>query len=467
MVTFVRSRWLFLRLLGAVYLIAFVSLAVQITALVGEHGLLPAASDRSLLLRAWGGAAVSLLLIAGLAPAASAAALWALYLSLTIAGEEFLRFQWDGLLLETGLLAVLYAPFVWRSREASDPEPPAVVRWVLWFLAFKLTFLSGVTKILSGDPTWAAWTALTYHYETQPIPAWTSWYMHQLPASIHFWSAAGMFVVEVAVPWLIFAPPRFVRLRAAAVAMMIALQLSIATTGNYGFFNLLTIVLYLALLDDRILAPLKRRPTTAPAAGAREGPTNLAAAWQLVASGLAILIACFSVMALFREIDLTRGQPGVVSRFWSDRALNAVAPLDSINGYGLFRVMTTERPEIAVEVSADGTSWKEWEFKWKAGDVTRRPSFVEPHMPRLDWQMWFAALDPRAAQRWLAPLMQRLLDGDEAVARLLGPNPLGSRPRCVRLVYYQYHFTSCAERAATGAWWKRERIGDLTNAICR
>src|SRR6188508_3425408 len=127
--TFVRSRWLFLRLLGVVYLIAFVSLAVQITGLVGEHGLLPAASDRSLLLRAWGGAAV----------------LWALYLSLTIAGEEFLRFQWDGLLLETGLLAVLYAPFAWRSRLSADLEPPAAVRWVLWFLVFKLTFLSGVT----------------------------------------------------------------------------------------------------------------------------------------------------------------------------------------------------------------------------------------------------------------------------------------------------------------------------------
>jgi len=463
MATFVRSRWLFLRLLGAVYLIAFVSLAVQITGLVGEHGLLPAASDRSLLLRAWGGAAVSLLLVAGCAPAASAAVLWALYLSLTIAGEEFLRFQWDGLLLETGLLAILYAPFAWRSRLSTDPEPPATVRWVLWFLAFKLTFLSGVTKILSGDPAWAAWTALTYHYETQPIPAWTSWYMHQLPASVHFWSAAGMFVVEVAVPWLIFAPPRFARVRAAAAALMIALQISIGVTGNYGFFNLLTIVLYLALLDDQMWAPLKRRP----AAAAREGPTNAAAGWHLLASGLAVLIACFSVMTLLREIDLTRGQPSVLSRVWFSRALDAVAPLDSINGYGLFRVMTTERPEIVVEASADGTSWKEWEFRWKAGDLKRRPSFVEPHMPRLDWQMWFAALDPRGAQRWLVPLIQRLLDGDEAVARLLGPNPLGGRPRCVRLAYYQYHFTSRAERAATGAWWKRERLGDLTNAICR
>ncbi|HEV8396731.1 MAG TPA: lipase maturation factor family protein [Vicinamibacterales bacterium] len=459
--TFVRSRWLFLRLLGVVYLMAFVSLAVQITGLVGEHGLIPAASDRSLLLRAWGGAAVSVLLVAGVVPAASAVVAWALYWSLTIAGEEFLRFQWDGLLLETGLLAVLYAPFAWRSRLSTDLEPPAAVRWVLWFLAFKLTFLSGVTKIVSGDRTWAAWTALTYHYETQPIPAWTSWYMHQLPASVHFWSAAGMFVVEVAVSWLIFAPPRFVRVRAVAAVIMIALQLGIAATGNYGFFNLLTIVLYLALLDDRMLT---WRP---PPAGSPPGPLNGAAIWHLLASGLALLVACFSVMTLFREIDLTRGQPSVLRRAWSSAALGAVAPLDSINGYGLFRVMTTERPEIVIEVSGDGTSWKEYEFMWKAGDVTRRPSFVEPHMPRLDWQMWFAALDPQGAQRWLAALMQRVLDGDAAVARLLGPNPLGGRPQCVKLVYYQYHFTSRAERAATGAWWKRERIGDLTNRACR
>src|SRR5689334_14335160 len=190
MVTFIRSRWLFLRLLGAVYLIAFSSLAVQITGLVGEHGLLPAARDGSLLARAWGGAAAALLLIAGIAPVPSTVACWALYRSLAGVGQEFLQFQWDGLLLETGLLAILYAPFVWQSRVSTDPEPPAAVRWTLWFLAFKLTFLSGATKILSGDRTWANWTALTYHYETQPIPAWTSWYAHQLPSQVHVWSAA-------------------------------------------------------------------------------------------------------------------------------------------------------------------------------------------------------------------------------------------------------------------------------------
>jgi hypothetical protein len=287
--------------------------------------------------------------------------------------------------------------------------------------------------------------------------------MHQLPAPVHFWSAAVMFVVEVAIPWLIFAPPRFVRVRAVAVALMIALQAGIAATGNYGFFNLLTIVLYLALLDDRVLG--RRVPLVEGAP--RSGPINAAAIWHLLASAAAIVIACFSVMTLFREIDLTRGQPSLLSRAWSAPALGAVAPLDSINGYGLFRVMTTERPEIVIEVSADGTAWKEYEFTWKAGDVKRRPAFVEPHMPRLDWQMWFAALDPRGAQRWLAPLMQRVLDGDQAVTHLLGPNPLGSRPQCVRLVYYQYHFTTRDERAVTGAWWTRQRLGDLTSAVCR
>jgi hypothetical protein len=164
---------------------------------------------------------------------------------------------------------------------------------------------------------------------------------------------------------------------------------------------------------------------------------------------------------------LTWGRTSVASRLWSPSALSLVEPLNSINGYGLFRVMTTERPEIVIEASADGERWKEWEFKWKAGDVNRRPSFVEPHMPRLDWQMWFAALDPRGARDWLGVLVERLLDGDEIVTRLLEPSPVGARVRCVRLIYYQYHFTTGAERAESGAWWKRDRAAELTNAICR
>jgi len=500
-VTFAGSRWLFLRLLGFVYLVAFVSLAVQITGLVGTHGVLPAGeflaqvhqrygasayynwptlawistSDAWLSTLCWGGAAASLFLIAGMVPTATAALLWLLYLSLTTAGQVFLEFQWDSLLLETGLLAVLYAPLSWRERIRDAAEPPMIVRWAIWLLAFKLTFLSGITKILSGDPTWANWTALSYHYATQPIPAWTSWYMYQLPPWVHYWSTGATLLIELGVSWLIFLPPRFRRVRLTACALMILLQGGIAATGNYGFFNLLTIVLYFALLDDRTLGRLLPRPRardeqTEPEYG--DDSTHITTAGYasrvvtVLRLGTAVCIAVLSVMTLFREMDRTRRVRGVFDRGVAGTVFAWVAPFNSVNGYGLFRVMTTQRPEIVIEVSTDGAVWKEQEFRWKPGNVVRRPPFVEPHMPRLDWQMWFAALDPLSAQEWLLPLAARVVSGEPAVTRLLGPNPLEGRlPRFVRLAYYQYHFTSSPERAKTGAWWKREFNAYLTEPI--
>ena len=476
------------------------SLAVQITGIVGEHGILPAgeflsqvhqrygasayynwptlvwlsSSDAWLSTLCWSGAVASLLLIVGIAPTATAALLWLLYLSLTTAGQLFLEFQWDSLLLETGLLAVLYAPLCWREQVGDAVEPPFIVRWTIWLLAFKLTFLSGITKILSGDPTWANWTALSYHYETQPIPAWTSWYMYQLPPWVHYWSTGGSLFIELVVPWLIFLPTRFWRTRLVACALMLLLQAGIAATGNYGFFNLLTIVVYLALVDDRTLGRIL--PTRAPRDEEAESeygddPTHISTAEYVsrivtvLRLGTAICIAALSVMTVFREMDRTRRVRGPFDRGWPGTPLTWVAPFNSVNGYGLFRVMTTARPEIVIEVSADGTVWKEQEFKWKAGDVMRRPRFVEPHMPRLDWQMWFAALDPFSAQEWLLVLAERIMAGETTVTRLLGPNPLGGRPRYVRLAYYRYHFTSSSERAKTGAWWKREFDAYLTEPI--
>jgi len=488
-VTFAGSRWLFLRLLGIVYLIAFVSLAVQITGLVGEHGLRPVGeflgqvrgrfgasayynwptllwispSDAWLSSLCWIGIAASLLLIVGIVPTATAALLWLLYLSLTVAGQLFLEFQWDSLLLETGFLAVLYAPLSWREHIGEDGEPPVIVRWVIWFLAFKLTFLSGITKLLSGDPTWANWTALSYHYETQPIPAWTSWYAYQWPAWVHYWSTAGSLLIELAAPWLIFLPSRFARTRLIGCALMILLQAGIAATGNYGFFNVLTIVLYVALLDDRTLGRLLPQRLARNEQAGEVGPI----AWRVGVNVVAVGIAILSVMTVFREMDRTRRVRGPFDRGWPGMLLTWVAPFNSVNGYGLFRVMTTARPEIVIEVSDDGTVWKEQEFRWKAGDVMRPPRFVQPHMPRLDWQMWFAALDPFSAQEWLLTLADRIVAGETAVTRLLSPSPLAERPRYVRLAYYRYHFTSASERAKTGAWWRREFVAYLTEPIGR
>ncbi len=478
--SFVFSRHLFLRLLGGIYLIGFVSLGVQITGLIGAHGILPVApyltdlkaffgadayrlvptllwfrsTDAALLFLCWGGAAASLALIAGVQPVITCAVLWMFYLSLTAAGQVFLQFQWDALLLETGLLAILYAPLC-----APPSEPNWIVRVVLWSLVFKLTFLSGITKLLSGDPAWAGWTAMTYHYWTQPLPTWTSWYAQQLPAMVHYWSVPLMLTIELVAPFTIVLPSRFRAARLVGCLLMILLQAIIGLTGNYGFFNLLSIVLYLTLLDD---GHFRRGAAFSTRATAPDAPTpREPRAWQVAVSTAAVAIACLSAIAFIREIQATAGTSVQIARAWPGRILEWVSPLESVNGYGLFRVMTTSRPELVIEVSEDGEHFVEYPFRWKPGDVNRRPQFIEPHMPRLDWQMWFAALDPRSAEQWLVPLTRRIADGEPTVARLLGPDPLRSRPVAVRIAHYSYRLTTPAERAHTGAWWVRTLNGYL------
>ena len=487
--SFARSRALFLRLLGLVYLTAFASLTVQILALVGDQGLLPAAgylerayavlgadayrqlptllwlwpSDALLLALCWFGLALSVAAAAGLAPIPVFALLWVCYLSLTVAGQDFLSFQWDILLLETGVLAVLYAPAAWRSPLGRDaPEPSAVVRWLVWGLAFKLTFLSGATKLLSGDATWWGLTALAYHYETQPIPTWVSWYAHNLPAWVGSASVVKMFAVELVAPFALLLPSRFRRVRIVGFGVLCALQVVIAATGNYGFFNLLAVVLYASMLDDDALA--FRWRTDDRGGAARESPAfrrRGVGDWSLIA--VAAVLALLSALTFVREMRRPAPMPA-----WSNTVLSAVAPFRSVSGYGLFRSMTTERPEIVIEGSADGMNWREYPFRWKAGDPAGAPGFVQPHMPRLDWQMWFAALAPQREAHWLVPLAQRLLENDPVALGLLDAagNPFPDEPpQYVRLLLYRYRFTALADGSED--WWVRELITPLTEPISR
>jgi hypothetical protein len=474
------TRWLFLRLLGLVYLIAFASLAVQITGLVGEHGIMPAgqfleaarsyygaeaywllptvfwlgSGNLALGLVSSAGIALALLLVLGVAPRAILILLWVLYLSLSVAGQDFLSFQWDALLLEAGLLAVLWAPAGWLPRR-TEPRPSELARWVLVFLLFKLMFLSGITKLVSGDPTWRALTALDYHFETQPLPPWTAWYAHQLPGWLHRGSTLVMFLIEIGAPFLLFAPARLRPLRIAGCAAIVLFQLGIAATGNYGFFNLLTIVLCVPALDDGVIRRLLPIRLSADADESRTQGRLI----PVVAPALLFL----SMLSLVREVAYTapdgRGQGlGLVSGL-TDPVLAVVAPFRSINGYGLFRVMTTERPELAIEGSRDGVDWIEYEFRYKPGPVTRAPEFVAPYHPRLDWQMWFAALSPAASYGWLQSLAGRLRAGTPAVVALVGRNPFpDAPPQFIRLVRYDYRFSTRDERRRTGAWWVRKRL---------
>ena len=468
------TRWLFLRAVAVVYLIAFASLSTQVIGLVGENGILPVrsflesfhqqagndayrfaptlvwfnASDAFLQFLCSAGVVCSVLLAAGVLQKPMAIVLWIFYFSLYTAGQDFLSFQWDILLLETGFLAIFLAPMNFLPRPSAEKSPHPLYIWLVRLLLFRLIFQSGVVKLASGDSCWRDLTALTYHYETQCIPTPLAWYAHLLPLWFQKFSAAMMFGVELFIPFLIFTPRR---LRFAGAWAIIGFQLLIALTGNYTFFNLLTIVLCISLFDDRALRRLVPRSLR----------VGLQPRVVTGTGGRILRVAFASAMLALNAIHLVRlfvpwdSIPQIVFT-----AVRDTAPFNVVNSYGLFRVMTKTRPEVEVQGSNDGTNWRPYEFKYKAGDVMRPPPWVAPHQPRLDWQMWFAALSDYQNNPWFVNCCVRLLQGSPDVLALLEKNPFPELPpRYIRALLYEYHFTSRDERRSTGAVWKRELKG--------
>jgi hypothetical protein len=472
--THVLSVWLFLRVLGLIYLAAFLSLAVQIKGLIGSRGILPAnefiakrkrfglgsfhrdptllwinSSDKFLIALTWAGVALSLLLTVGFAPMAMLAVLWILYLSLFTVGRIFLGYQWDVLLLETGFLAIFVAPLDLAPHFPPRMGSSAIVLWLLWWLLFRLMFSSGMVKLISGERVWRNLTALSVHYETQPLPTPIAWYTHQLPIRFHQVSTAVMFAIELGAPFLIIGPQWA---RNLAAALFILLMIFIELTGNYAFFNLLAIALSVLLLDDKTLAPMfKWFSIEAFSTGVVPCPAFM----NWIAVVVAILILTLSLLPAVRLFQMQANWPG-----WVETFFERFEPFRLVNSYGLFSVMTLERPEIVVEGSDDANTWRAYEFKWKA-DVKRPLRFIAPHQPRLDWQMWFAALGYYDNHPWVRSFLTRLLEGSPQVLSLLRMNPFPSKPpRYVRCVLYDYRFTNRKERRGTKAYWKAERRGD-------
>jgi hypothetical protein len=291
-------------------------------------------------------------------------------------------------------------------------------------------------------------TALTYHYETQPLPTPLAWWLHQAPRWFHKFSTLFTLTVELAVPLLYFAPAP---LRLAAAGLTVLLQLLILLTGNFAFFNLLTIGLVVFLLDEALL----QRVLPGSAAQILPPEANGSEWGPLLLIPLAALIVLAGGLQIWMRVTRRR---------FSSRLLNSllqfVAVLRIVNPYGLFAVMTTVRPEIRLEGSDDEETWLPYEFKYKPGNPRRPPPIVAPHQPRLDWQMWFAALGSYPEQPWFVRLVERLAQGSPEVLRLLAKNPFPDRPpRYLRAVLYDYRFTTPVERAQSGDWWKREPLG--------
>lgn len=459
-------RALFVRGVAATYLIAFVSFWRQAHGLIGEQGILPAgeflervaglvglaegirllpgwlwlgAGDVALHLLCAVGVVSSLVVLSGAVPLAGLAIAWSCYLSIVTAGQVFLSYQWDILLLETGIVALLWAPTDWRPRLRWPGEPSIVVVWLSRWLLFRLMWSSGVVKLLSGDPTWRNLTAMGYHYETQPIPTWTSHFAHHLPDWLHSIEVLLTFGIELLLPLAIFGPLRW---RRCAAVGFVGLNLLISATGNYGFFNLLTIVLCIPLLEHR------------------QGGT----VGQLRSMGGALRPLLASAIMLLGAANLssTLGLPGLG---WLQPIQRLLAPLHVSGSYGLFARMTTQRPEIVVEGSQDGRRWYSYEFAWKPTSLTRRPRFAPLHMPRLDWQMWFAALQGADRAPWFGRFAGRLLTASPPVLELLAVDPFdGKPPAYLRAQSYDYRFSSPASRQID-VWWKRENPRPYTPVL--
>ncbi len=454
------TSWLFLRLLGAIYLMAFASFGIQAAGLVGSHGILPTtdfldAVHQSLgtaaywnvptllwlnrsdaCLRAvWiAGSCLSLFLLFGVNTRVFRIGLFVLYLSLDTAGQVFMSYQWDALLLEAGFLAVFLG------------SEDAIVKLFRWLLC-RLIFLSGAVKLLSQDLTWRHLTALPVHYQTQPLPTPLAWYFYHLPEWFQRMSVIFVFFVELVVPWLVLAPRK---LRLFAGLAITVLQLLIFVTGNYAFFNLLTISLCLFVLDDAALSrtlPKRFMSYLTSRAHARGKPVW----WRAVYGIVATFVLFVSGFEMAGELSGRRWAP-------AEAVIRAVSPFAIVNAYGLFAVMTTTRPEIIVEGSNDGTTWTPYEFKYQPGDLSRAPLWVQPHQPRLDWQMWFAALDDPQRVPWFSRFLERLLENEPSVTGLLERNPFPDKPPTyVRAEFYEY--TYAGNDQAAGQWWNRRLAG--------
>lgn len=451
------TRWL-----GFIFFCALLAILLQGNGLIGPAGILPAqdllraahaglgwgrrlAQFPSLYWLGAGAPALAALTLGGLAAAVAVMARWHARLGLAVCLTAFLSFlavaqvfasyQSDGMLMTAGVIGLFL----------DDRRPSAWSWFSLRWLWFTIYFGSGIAKILSGDPEWRHLTALDHYYENGPLPTWLGWYAQQhLPHFAEAGLALATLVLELGLAWLCFGPRRA---RITLFWIATPFQMALILTANYGFLNWLVLGLGLSLLDDRHVNWILRREREIDA------PRAVRADWRTKAASVPLI-----ALVLLTGANL-------MQRLWTGfpapQALNrALAPFRVADPFGLFAVMTTARYEIEFQGSADGVHWTPYRFRFKPQDPRRAPGWYGPYQPRFDWNLWFASLGNYQQNPWVVQVELRLLSNDGAVTGLFAGNPFATRPpRAVRAVLWQYWFSTPAEKLATGAWWRRQRLG--------
>jgi hypothetical protein len=457
------ARMAFQRALAAIYVLGFLVALHQFRPLLGERGLLPVPrfvaqvgffdapsifhwrySDRLLVAVSWTGLVLAVAAVIGLTdrvptPLAMLMwfAMWALYLSLVNVGQTFYGFGWESLLCETGFLAI----FLGNAQVAPPITLVFLVRWLL----FRVEFGAGLIK-MRGDRCWRDLTCLYYHHETQPMPNPLSRFFHHLPKRFHRMEVLGNHFAQLVAPVFLFAPQPV-----ASIAGLIVFgtQGWLVLSGNFAWLNVITMSLALMSVDDSVFG--LALSAVRPSVGAESGIDALFGAVVLAVTALIIFLSYRPARNLLSRRQLMN---------------YSFDPFHIVGAYGAFGSVTKERDEVILEGTTDvtitaDTVWREYEFKGKPGDVRRRPPQVAPYHLRLDWLMWFAAMSSPMYHDWFMPFVLKLLHADRPTLRLLRIDPFaGDPPRFVRARLYRYRFTTPAEHRESGAWWRRELLGE-------
>ncbi|MBV9343030.1 MAG: lipase maturation factor family protein [Acidobacteria bacterium] len=480
-------RWLFLRALAVIYFSAFFSLVFQIRGLIGPAGILPAGrylqeivqslgyrvgvwyaptllwlSSRTPMLTAlcWAGMLASLLLLINLWPRAMLGICFVCFLSFVSAAQDFSSYQSDGMLLEAGAVCLFFAPKGLRPGLGATHPPSRASLFLLQWEWFRIYFESGAVKLLSGDPEWRHFTAMDEYYQNGPLPTWIGWYAQHLPHRFHAITVYATLALELGVVWMLFLPRRW---RIACFLIVTVWQIPVILTANYAFLNYLVLFLGVLLLDDRFLGRAWPRKL-----GWENGPSGSGSAPPLAGNGT-------SWHARWCSLKLVLGAVMVVWVFYVTLAklawmfsrvplpsapATALEPFRIANQYGLFAVMTRGRYEIEFQGSGDGRDWTPYPFRFKPQRLDEPPRIYAPYQPRFCWNLWFASLGSWREYPIVPNTELRLLSNNKDVLALFAGNPFSPQPpRQIRVVLWQYWFTTMAEKRSTGRWWRREFLG--------
>jgi hypothetical protein len=460
------ARMLFERSMGVLFFVGFLSAFNQFKALLGEKGLSPVPeylklvtfkdsptlflwkySDELLRYVCLAGMILSLSATFGLTenlPIILHMGIWLsiyfLYLSIVNVGQEFYGFGWETMILEAGYFMAFMGP-AWVMPSWI---PIIILRWML----FRTEMGAGLIKI-RGDACWRDLTCLYYHHETQPLPNPLSRYFHFCPKWFHRGGVMFSHFCQLVAPIGLFFPQPVAWISAG---FLILHQFILVISGNYSWLNWLTIILGFLAIPGSTTHELAARPL-----------------WFDIIQYVVLIQALY---LSYRPLLNLFSKRQYMNYCWNRWHL--------VGAYGAFGSVTKERYEIIIEGTdsdnvLDESAWKEYSFRGKPGELDRVPPVVAPYHLRLDWMIWFLpftvtvyekSIYVRGHRMWFIRLVLQLLENNPLILKLFRRNPFPDKPpKFVRAKFYQYKFTTPAEKKETGNIWKREYFGEFCPAI--